>query len=63
MKKHQSVRLAVNMTDVAVAACVSSIIDCNPGMTEEKLLAKARRRMMRSRRYNGTYKWTRSSNL
>jgi len=52
MKKHQSVRLAVNMTDVAVATCISSIIDCNPGITEEKLLAKARRRIMRSRRYH-----------
>jgi len=50
MKRAESVRAAISMSNVATAACISSIRDEYPCITEEQLLLKARRRMMHGRR-------------
>jgi len=53
MKRTESVRLAVSMSNVAAAVCIDSIRDENPGIVAEQLLLKARRRMMRGRHFRG----------
>ena len=53
MKRAESVRLAVSMSNVAAAICIDSIRDEHPGIVDEQLLLRARRRMKRGRRFRG----------